>query len=338
MHRRQLFAILGSLGLGFAAFRFFGGSGMGAGNVRWPRGISPAITPVGDFYTVSKNAFFDPNLDAASWRLNVFGLVGLPRALSLDELRQFPPVTMPATLACISHGVPARPIGNAEWTGVRLRDVLERCGGVADRADDLIFIGDDNYTDSIPVAKALDADTLLAYAMNGAPLVRAHGAPLRAIVPGIYGMKNAKWIRAIELAEGDYRGFWQQRGWSEAAPYMTLSRFDVPRDGDEVVVGAPLTIGGIAFAGDRGISRVEVSVDGGTRWETAALATPHGPYTWVLWAWDWTPAAPGPHRLVVRATDGTGALQPAEARPSFPDGATGLHAVSVQSSSGGRAL
>lgn len=331
MHRRQLVAILGSLGLGFAGLRFFGGSGMGAGNARWPRGLPPAITPVGDFYTVSKNAFFDPNLDAASWRLNVFGLVGRPLALSLDDLRQFPSVTMPATLACISHGVPARPIGNAEWTGVRLRDVLERAGGVADRAGDLIFIGDDNYTDSLTVDKALDAGTLLAYAMNGAPLVRAHGAPLRAIVPGIYGMKNAKWIRAIELAEGDYRGFWQQRGWSDTAPYMTLSRFDVPRDGDTLAGGVPVTLGGIAFAGDRGIAQVEVSADGGTSWHTAELTPPLGPFTWVLWTWHWTPPASGRHRLLVRATDGTGALQAEARRPSFPDGATGWHAIDVRS-------
>ncbi|MDP1572043.1 MAG: molybdopterin-dependent oxidoreductase [Vicinamibacterales bacterium] len=331
MHRRQLVAILGALGLGYAGYRMFGGSGMAARGLRWPPGLPPALTPVGDFYTVSKNLFFDPDVDASSWSLRVAGLVERPLTLTLDDLRAMPAVTMPATLACIGHGVPARPIGNAEWTGVPLRDVLARAGGPQAGAEDLIFIGADNYTDSIPIAKALDAGTLLAYAMNGAPLVRAHGAPLRAIVPGIYGMKNAKWIRTLELVSGDYRGYWQQRGWSEAAPYMTLSRFDVPREGDGVAAGVPLTLGGIAFAGDRGISRVEVSVDGGTRWETATLAPPLGPFTWVLWTWDWTPEAPGSHRLIVRATDGAGALQPAEPRPSFPAGATGLHAVSVRS-------
>ncbi len=166
----------------------------------------------------------------------------------------------PVTLACISNAVPARAVGNARWTGVRLADVLERAGGVDRTAVDLVWISADNYTDSIPVATALDRETLLVWGMNGEPLPRAHGAPVRAIVPGIYGMKNAKWIESIDLIAGDHKGYWQRQGWSDIAPYMTLSRFDVPRAGDRLAAGASLLLGGVAFAGDRGISRVEVGV------------------------------------------------------------------------------
>lgn len=331
MHRRQLVAILGSLGVGYAGYRIFGGSGMAARGLRWPRGMPPAITPVGDFYTVSKNIFFDPDVDPAGWSLSIGGLVSRPLRLTMAELRDMSSVTEAATLACISHGVPVRPIGNAEWTGVPLREVIARAGGPDPEAADVIFIGADNYTDSIPVARALEAGTLLAYDMNGAPLTREHGAPLRAIVPGIYGMKNAKWIQAIDLVSGDYLGYWQQRGWSESAPYMTVSRLDVPRDGDRVAVGEETTIGGVAFAGDRGIARVEVSVDGGAAWAEADLTPPLGPSSWVLWTWSWTPHVEGPHRVTVRATDGTGAVQPQTERPSYPAGATGWHAIDVNS-------
>jgi DMSO/TMAO reductase YedYZ molybdopterin-dependent catalytic subunit len=329
MHRRQAVAIIGAIGVGLAGYRVLGGSGMTPRGLHWPPGLPAPITPVGQFYTVSKNALFDPDIDAGRWRLHIGGRVNRALALSLADLRALPAVTMPATLACIGTGVPARAIGTAEWTGVPLADVLALAGGPTAGAGDLIFVGADNYTDSIPVARALSKAPLLAWAMNGAPLVREHGAPLRAIVPGIYGMKNAKWIQSIELVPGNYLGYWQQVGWSDTAEYQTLSRFDVPRQRDRIAVGEPITLGGIAFAGDRGISRVEVSVDGG-EWSETSLAPALGPCTWVPWTWEWVPREPGRHRLIVRAADGAGHIQTGEARKSFPDGATGWHAVDVR--------
>ncbi|MEW6321066.1 MAG: molybdopterin-dependent oxidoreductase [Acidobacteriota bacterium] len=328
MQRRQLLAVLASGGLAVAAYRLFGGGGMSARGLTWPRGVTPALTPAGAHYQVSKNALFpDPRVDVAGWRLDVYGLVRQPVSLTLDDLRALPAVEQPATLACISNGVPARAISTAVWTGARLADVLARAGGPDPSAADLVFVSADNYTDSIPVAKALDAGTILAYEMNGAPIPRGHGAPLRAIVPGIYGMKNAKWIEAIELVGGDYLGYWQQRGWSDRAPYVTLSRIDEPRAGDRVAAGQPLAMGGMAFAGDRGIARVDLAVDGA--WQPTALDPPLGPDTWRIWRATWTPPRAGRYTLAVRATDGTGATQPETRRPSFPDGATGWHTIVI---------
>jgi DMSO/TMAO reductase YedYZ molybdopterin-dependent catalytic subunit len=327
--RRQILAVLGAGGLATVAYRLFGGGGgMVARGLKWPRGITPAITPDGDHYQVSKNVLFsDPRVDASRWRLDVHGLVSGPLSLSLDELRAMPAVSQPATLACVGNSVPARAINTAVWTGVRLADVLDRAGIVGSTVRDVVFIGADNYTDSIPLDRALDRGTMLANEMNGQPVPRGHGAPLRAIVPGIYGMKNVKWIEAIELVGGDYLGYWQQRGWSDTAPYQTLSRIDEPRNGDEVQARVPHLLAGMAFAGDRGISRVELSIDDVV--VTPRLEPPLGPYTWVIWTHEWTPAAPGAYELRVRAYDLNGAAQTDRVQPNFPSGATGLHHVVV---------
>jgi hypothetical protein len=206
-------------------------------------------------------------------------------------------------------------------------DVLERAGVTASAARDVVFIGADNYTDSIPLDRALHPGTMLAYEMNGVPLPRGHGAPLRAIVPGIYGMKNVKWIEAIELVGGDYRGYWQQRGWSEPAPYQTLSRIDEPRHRETLEAGVPHLLAGIAFAGDRGVSRVELSVNDAV--VTPRLEPALGAYTWVIWTHEWTPASGGEYEMRVRAYDLSGAAQSDRVQPNFPNGATGLHRVVV---------
>jgi DMSO/TMAO reductase YedYZ molybdopterin-dependent catalytic subunit len=332
MQRRQALSILGAGAALYGAYRYFGNAGMAAGEVPWPPGLSPAFTDNALFYTVSKNTFRDPGVDAGRWALDIGGLVGRPLSLTLDDLRAMPVVESPATLACISNGIPARAIGNALWTGVRLADVLERAGGVDRTAVDLVWICADNYTDSIPVATALDRSTLLVWGMNGVPLPRAHGAPLRAIVPGIYGMKNAKWIESIDVVAGDHRGYWQRQGWSDTAPYMTLSRVDVPRAGDRLAAGQALLLGGVAFAGDRGITRVEVGLgtpEGGTTlWLDADLEPLIGAAAWRRWTCPLTPTA-GRHRITVRATDGDGVTQPQARRGNFPNGAHGWHAVDV---------
>lgn len=334
MQRRQALSIVGAGAVAYGAYRFFGNAGMAARDVSWPPGLSAPFTNADVFYTVSKNKFFDPDLDQARWSLEINGLVGTPVSLTLTDLRAMPLAESAVTLACISNGVPARAIGNARWNGVRLRDVLERAGGVDSSAVDLVWIGADNYTDSIPIAKALDPETLLVWGMNGEPLPRAHGAPLRAIVPGIYGMKNAKWIEAIEVIDGDHQGYWQRQGWSDAAPYVTLSRFDVPRAGDRLVVGQSVTLGGIAFAGDRGVGRVEVGVgppdapSAPTLWMDADLQPSLGASAWRLWTCPFTPTA-GRWRFTVRATDGRGDVQPEARRGNFPSGAHGWHHVDV---------
>lgn len=332
MQRRQALSILGAGAALYGAYRYFGNAGMAARDVSWPPGFSPPFTDNALFYTVSKNKFLDPNVDAGRWSLEIGGLVGKPLSLTLADLRAMPVVESAVTLACISNAIPARAVGNARWTGVRLADVLERAGGVDRTAVDLVWISADNYTDSIPVGTALDCETLLVWGMNGEPLPRAHGAPVRAIVPGIYGMKNAKWIESIDLIAGNHKGYWQRQGWSDIAPYMTLSRFDVPRAGDRLAAGVSLLLGGVAFAGDRGISRVEVAVgvpDSDTLlWMDADLEPEIGRAAWRLWTCPFTPTA-GRQRLTVRATDGTGTTQPQARRGNFPNGAHGWHAVDV---------
>jgi DMSO/TMAO reductase YedYZ molybdopterin-dependent catalytic subunit len=286
------------------------------------------ITPVGEFYSVSKNFFSDPNVDGASWNLEIGGRVERPYAIGYDDLRALPAVEDVRTLMCISNEVGGNLIGNASWRGVRLRDLLEQAGPAAG-AYKVVFTCADDYTDSIRFDKAMSPDTLLVYEMNGAPLIPKHGYPARLLVPDIYGMKNVKWVRKIEVLDHDFRGFWQQRGWSDEAVIKTMSRIDTVTSYTAVNV-EPVVLGGVAFAGARGIARVEYSVDGGQSWEYAELKPALGFATWVLWAAEWTPPGPGQYTIRVRATDKTGVVQTTRGADPLPDGASGLHAVTLR--------
>jgi len=285
--------------------------------------MTPEITPVGQFYTVSIN-LWDPRIDYRNWTLEISGLVERPLTIDYQQLTHHPhSVEAFVTLTCVSNEVGGSLAGNAKWRGVRLRDLLEEAG-VKPGAVDLVMEAYDNYTDSIPIEKAMHPDTLLVYEMNGEPLRPQHGFPARLIVPGIYGMKNVKWIRRLRVVDYDFKGYWARRGWSDTAVIKTWSRIDVPT-GAQLRAGEPLIIGGVAFAGDRGVSAVEVSVDGGQTWMPAELKEPLGPYAWRLWAVPWTPDAPGSAELVVRAIDGTGQVQTETVAPPLPDGASGWH-------------
>ncbi len=204
--------------------------------------------------------------------------------------------------------------------------------GLKPQATEIILRARDGYTDSIPLKKGLDPGTILAYEMNGAVLPHPHGFPSRVIVPGIYGMKNVKWLTEIELADFDYKGYWEKKGWSDEAVYKTMSRIDVPRD-KIVEAGEVNLIAGIAFAGDRGVRSVEVSVDSGKSWRQATVKPPLSRYTWVLWALEWEVSESLRGRtatLQVRATDGRGEIQIARAQSPSPDGASGYHTVTVR--------
>ncbi|MDW7981394.1 MAG: molybdopterin-dependent oxidoreductase [Thermomicrobium sp.] len=291
------------------------------------RGLPPALTPIGDFYVVSKNVS-DPVIDSRSWRLRIHGRVEQPLELDLAAITARPGVRMIATLECISNDVWGPYISTGEWLGVPLRDLLREARPV-EPVVDVILRAADGYSDSVPFSVALHPSTLLAYGLNGHTLPPEHGFPLRLVVPGIYGMKQVKWITEIELSEIDYHGYWQQRGWSDTAIVRIHSRIDVPRDGSVVPVGQEVFIGGIAFAGDRGIGRVELSTDDGTTWQTVEQEAPLSPFSWVRWWMTWRPTVPGRYRLVVRAWDGRGQLQEPEERPPLPEGATGWHRVGI---------
>ncbi|MFM9105406.1 MAG: molybdopterin-dependent oxidoreductase [Chloroflexota bacterium] len=281
--------------------------------------LSPRLTPLGDFYHVSKN-IADPRVAADGWSLEITGLVDTPKRYTLAELQARSTVRRITTLACISNELNGPLIGTAEWSGVTLGDLLAEAGVKAGVVD-LVFTCADDYQDSITLERALDPDTMLVTGMNGAPLTDDHGFPARMIVPGIYGMKNVKWVETIELVDTDFQGFWQTRGWSDPAPYQIWGRIDTPASGDDVPAG-PAVAAGMASAGDRGVSRVEVSLDEGATWADADLEPAiNAPFTWVRWRFGFEARDSGD--LWIRVTDGEGSVAPQEERPPLPDGATG---------------
>jgi DMSO/TMAO reductase YedYZ molybdopterin-dependent catalytic subunit len=290
-----------------------------------PRSTRPEITANQDFYRVDIN-LRPPEVDADAWRLVVGGLVARPLALTLGELRARPSITQAITLECISNPVGGDLIGTSLWTGVRLRDVLGEAG-LRPEARAVVMHAADGFHETIERDDFLDERTLLVHAMNGAPLPAAHGFPLRIYIPDRYGMKQPKWIERLEAVSAWRPGYWVERGWSREARPQTTSVID----GVELAAGAgqgdTVLVGGIAFAGARGVSRVEVQVDDGP-WQPAELrAPPLGPLTWVQWRFAW-PRSPGRHSFRARAYDGRGHLQPIEVSPPHPAGATGVHSVS----------
>ena len=291
--------------------------------------LSKEQTPTSEFYVVTKNVI-DPTVDASRWALSVGGLVANPTTYSYADLQALATVDEFVTLECVSNEVGGNLISMAEWTGVRLATLLQSAGADS-TADWILFTCADGYTTAIPIAKAMDPNTLVAVYMNGGPLATAHGYPARIIVPGLYGMFHAKWVTKIEAVQGEFRGYWQQKGWTNSddgnGRIHTVAIIATPAD--NAVVGQAVTIGGVAFGGDRGISRVEVSTDGGSTWTDATLKAPMSGLTWVLWTFPWTPPRGGSLRIVARAYDGGGVLQDPAAAPPFPNGASGYDAITL---------
>lgn len=307
-------------------------------------GTRPEITPIQDFYRVDINLlppgdqeFIDNNdslvqrlqqqggetdLPAGTYKLVVDGLVREPLSLSLSDLKAFPMVDQYATLECISNPVGGDLIGTTLFQGVALKDVLEKAG-LKENVVNIKFIGVDGYSESLPVQTALHPETLLCYAMGNKPLTKDHGAPLRLYTPNRFGIKNPKWIIKIEAIDSDYQGYWQQRGWSQSAFVQTTSVIDTLQE-DEV---NQVKIGGIAFAGARGIQSVELRVDDGS-WQPTELDRPLSTFTWVLWR-TFLDLTPGKHVITVRAIDGEGEAQTGKSTSSHPSGATGYHSKEI---------
>ena len=292
-------------------------------------GISPEITPVQDFYVVSKNFLGgDPSIPAAGWRLAVGGMVDKPLALSLVDLQGLPKTSEYVTLECISNNVGGPQMSTGDFVGVSLRDLLAMASPQA-AGTWVAFKARDGYAESLPMNLVQGApEIVVAYELDGAPLPEAHGYPARMLIPGHYGMKGPKWLDSISVVDHESGGYWEQQGWNHNAVVKTTARFDVPREGD-IVKLAPVLLAGVAFAGSRGIAIVEYTTDGGRTWTQASFKAPLSPLTWVLWQADWTPTAEGAYELRVRAIDKGGAIQTADAAASYPDGASGYHTVRI---------
>ena len=290
--------------------------------------LSSEITPNDRYYVVSKNLFSDPVVDAANWSLRVEGEVVSPYTLTYQDLMTLPKKLQYESMMCISNEVGGQYMSNALWEGIPLADLLTHAGGAKPGASKVVLYAVDDYSDSIHLTKALEPTTLVALRMNGQTLPQGHGFPARLLVPGIYGMKHVKWITRIEVVNSDYQGYWQRRGWSDAAPVRMTARIDTPLIGSTLPAGRLTYIAGVAFSGDKGISEVDVSFNAGATWQKALLKRPLSALTWVLWELGWQPAK-GSYTIVVRAIDMEGNVQDPTEAPPLPDGSSGYHSISV---------
>ena len=295
-------------------------------------GISPIVTPNEDFYRID-TALVNPRVDVNDWTLRIFGDVDREVTLTYDDLLSMPLFEQYVTIACVSNKVGDDLIGNALWTGVDLREVLDMAG-VRPEGEQIVGRSVDGFTAGFPTSWAMDPERqpMIAIGMNGQPLPRDHGYPARLIIPGLYGYVSAtKWLKEIELTGWEeFDGYWIPRNWAKEAPILTQSRIDTPKSNATVAGGTSVPIGGVAWAPDRGVQRVEVAIDGGD-WREAEISDPLNDATWVQWVLPWeAPADGGEHRITVRATDGTGEVQTADITPPAPDGARGHHTIQVK--------
>jgi len=290
-------------------------------------GTRPEVTAAKDFYRIDINTV-PLVIDGATWKLDIAGLVNKPSSLTLDSILNHNSVSQAVTMQCISNPVAGDLTGSNFWTGVPFKDILAEAG-LQPSASWISFMAADGFYESMSVKEAMDPRCLLVYAMNGQLLTPEHGFPLRIYIPNHYGMKQPKWLTNITLANKPLTGYWVERGWDNDAFALTTSVIDTQAvTKSSVSADGTLPLGGIAWAGARGIQKVEVQVDNGA-WTPARLRTPAiSPLTWVQWRYDWK-AVSGTHTVTVRATDGTGALQIVQNAGPGPGGATGLDSASI---------
>ncbi len=286
-------------------------------------------TPLAEHYRIDIN-LVSPRVSEQTWVLTIDGLVDHPLALTLDDLRgNYPAIDQYVTLACISNPVGGDLIGTTRWTGVSLQRVLADAG-IHDGAGYLLIRSADGFYETLALDLVrADERIMLCYAWDGQPLTVDHGFPLRIYIPDRYGMKQPKWITEIHVSADYEDGYWVERGWDAVAQMRTTAVIDTVAAQALVDAGGQLRVpvGGIAHAGARGISKVEVQVDNG-EWQAARLRAPLSETTWVIWRYDW-PFAEGQHTFAVRAYDGDGIVQDDTQRGPRPSGATGIHGRSA---------
>jgi sulfite oxidase len=310
-------------------------------------GFSDYITPVDRFFV--RSHVYVPGVDVGGWRLTVDGEVTKPLTLTMADIRRMPAVELVSVLECAGNGrgfyEPSMPglqwmhgaVGNGRWRGVRLADVLRQAGLTASGRH-VLFGGADvplgtmpDFARSIPIPKALQPHTLLAYEMNGETLPVKHGFPLRVVVPGWAGDAWMKWVTSISVLDREPDSFWMARAYRHpghavqpgaAVPPETMepvtnlrvkSVIAAPRDGSHVAIGRPLSIAGAAWSGETGpVVAVDVSVDSGRSWKPATIRRERTEFGWRLWSYEWTPARAAYYTLLARARDAAGNMQPLE--------------------------
>jgi DMSO/TMAO reductase YedYZ molybdopterin-dependent catalytic subunit len=304
------------------------------------------VTPTPWFFV--RNHFDVPARILGDWRLRVSGCVERPAEWTLGDLADLPERTVFCTMECAGNGrsflqtrVPgvhwgAGAIGHAEWTGVSVSHLLKMAGLHSD-AMEVVFWGADqgsepdhpapmHFARALPLAKALDADTLLVTRMNGEILNAAHGYPIRLLVPGWYGVASVKWLTHVEVINRPFDGYYQtkkyviQRSASNGPETVPVGAMAVKAEILRPASGAVLGLGtnrlfGVAWAGEHAVTRVDVSTDGGKSWSEAELTGLRAPYSWTLWEYLWEVAIPGEYSLLSRAVSADGRMQPADHDP-----------------------
>lgn len=290
-------------------------------------GVSSFYTKPADFYRVD-TALSVPRLTTEDWELRIHGMVSNEIKLSFDDLLARPIVEHDITMTCVSNEVGGGLVGTARWLGVELAPLL-REAGVDPKSDQLVGSSIDGMTIGTPVSAVMDGRAaMLAIAMNGEPLLPEHGFPCRMVVPGLYGYVSAtKWLVDLELSRFDaFDPYWVRRGWDQQAPIKTASRIDTPRPLSRAKAGK-VAVAGVAWAQQRGISKVEVRADGGA-WQEARLSTSVNADLWRQWVWEWE-AESGSHTLQVRAFDDAGEVQTEDRAEPFPNGSSGWQSIVV---------
>ncbi len=285
-------------------------------------GLSTVVTSNADFYRID-TAFTLPRVNLPDWRLTIAGRVDQPYSISYADLLDMRLVERYVTLSCVSNEVGGDLVGNAKWLGVPLKEILDRAGIRSD-AEQLVGRSVDGFTVGFPVEAVYDGrESLVAVGMNGEPLPFEHGFPARLVVAGLYGYVSAtKWLSEIELTGwNDFDAYWVPRGWAKEAPIKTQSRIDTPREARLPYEGERI-VAGVAWAPNRGISKVEVQLGEGAQWVEAELSESLSNDSWRQWKIRWE-APPGLHVLRVRATDGEGNTQTEQNTRPAPSGATG---------------
>ena len=291
------------------------------------KGITPLRVSNADFYR------FDTRLDtpvvsSADWSLTVDGDVANRLEISFDELLEMPMVERDITLTCVSNSVGGKYVGGARWLGVPLKDILDRAG-VGSSADQILQTDFDGMTISTPLDLATDGrEALLAVGMNGEPLPREHGFPVRMVIPGLYGFISAtKWLTKLTLTTyADQEAYWTKKGWDTITPIKPSTRIDTPRS-LSTVPGGELIIGGVAWAqNDNGVTKVQVQVDGGP-WQDAEIGADVNNVYWRQWFMTTKDLKPGSHRVSARCVDGNSETQTSARAEPFPEGASGIHTV-----------